>query len=148
TVARLVSSVLVLAVPTLAMGGTLPAAARAATRATDVRRRDVAAIYALNTLGAVFGCAIATFWLLERFGTRGTIWSVAAVNLLIAIAAWLAARSLYEDRESDVRVETDVNEMPARSGAAPAAMRRRQTWESASDDASASVRADSLEPLR
>ena len=52
-------SVIVLAVPTLAMGGTLPAAARAVTRAGDVRRQHVATLYAANTLGAVAGCLVA-----------------------------------------------------------------------------------------
>src|SRR5439155_14061991 len=60
TILRLVLSAMVLAVPTIAMGGTLPAAARAATRETDARRQDVAALYALNTLGAVVGCLVAT----------------------------------------------------------------------------------------
>jgi predicted membrane-bound spermidine synthase len=53
TIGRLVLSALVLAIPTLAMGGTLPAAARAATRTIDARRQDLAALYSLNTLGAV-----------------------------------------------------------------------------------------------
>src|SRR6185295_2291725 len=59
TLERLVLSVLVLAVPTIAMGGTLPAAARAVTRAADIRRQNLAALYALNTLGAVAGCLVA-----------------------------------------------------------------------------------------
>src|SRR5262245_47708651 len=84
---RLVLGALVLAVPTIAMGGTLPAAARAATRSGDVGRRDAAALYALNTLGAVAGALIATFVLLELFGTRQTLWLAAGVNLLIAITA-------------------------------------------------------------
>jgi spermidine synthase len=42
--ARLVLSALVLAVPTLLMGGTLPAAARAAETAGDVRRRALAVL--------------------------------------------------------------------------------------------------------
>src|SRR5687767_735092 len=42
TIIRLGLSALVLAVPTILMGGTLPAAARAATHGSDVRRRDVA----------------------------------------------------------------------------------------------------------
>src|SRR6185436_6805076 len=71
---RLILSALVLAIPTLAMGATLPAAARAATRDADTGRRDVAALYALNTLGAVAGCMAATFWLLESLGTQATIW--------------------------------------------------------------------------
>jgi spermidine synthase len=86
-IARLVLGALVLAVPTLAMGGTLPAAARAATRANDSRRRDVAALYGMNTLGAVAGCMLATFVLLEIYGTRSTLWLATAINLLVAIGA-------------------------------------------------------------
>ena len=87
TVLRLVLSTLVLAVPTVAMGGTLPAAARAVTRATDTRRQDLAVLYAINTLGAVAGCLLSTFVLLEVFGTRQTLWLAAAVNLLVAMVA-------------------------------------------------------------
>src|SRR5688572_19163990 len=94
TAARLFLTFLVLAVPVLAMGGTLPAAARSATRAVDVSRRDVSVIYALNTLGAVAGCVVATFLLLEMLGTRQTIWLAAAVNLLIAMVARTVDRAL------------------------------------------------------
>jgi len=87
TLERLILSVIVLAVPTVAMGGTLPAAARAVTRAGDVRRQNLATLYALNTLGAVAGCLIATFFLLELYGTRETLWLAAAVNLLVAVVA-------------------------------------------------------------
>jgi spermidine synthase len=100
TVGRLALSALVLAVPTLAMGGTLPAAARAATRDTDDRRQDLGALYALNTLGAVAGCMVSTFVLLEIYGTRSTLWLAAAANLLVAITAraldrrWAAGAAL------------------------------------------------------
>src|SRR6185436_16808759 len=77
TLERLLLSVVVLAVPTIAMGGTLPAAARFVTRDGDARRQDLATLYALNTLGAVAGCVIATFFLLEIYGTRATIWLAA-----------------------------------------------------------------------
>src|SRR5438067_1908944 len=94
TICRLVLSALVLAVPTVVMGGTLPAAARGVTRRGDARRQDVAALYGLNTLGAVVGAVIATFFLLELFGTRSTLWLAAAVNLLIAILARQADRDI------------------------------------------------------
>jgi spermidine synthase len=87
TILRLVLSTLVLAVPTVAMGGTLPAAARAVTRATDTRRQDLAVLYSINTLGAVAGCLLSTFVLLEVFGTRQTLWLAAAINLLVAMVA-------------------------------------------------------------
>ena len=94
TVGRLALSGLVLAVPTIAMGGTLPAAARGVTHHGDLRRQNVGALYALNALGAVAGCFVATFFMLEHFGTRQTLWLAAAVNLLIAVVARHVDRSL------------------------------------------------------
>ena len=87
TIARLVLSALVLAIPTFAMGGTLPAAARTVTLQNDARRRDVAALYGLNTFGAVTGCLLATFFMLETFGTRDTLWLAACLNGIVAVVA-------------------------------------------------------------
>ena len=55
TLLRLLLSALVLLVPTVLMGGTLPAAAREAEGAGDERRRATAFLYGANTLGAVTG---------------------------------------------------------------------------------------------
>ena len=93
TIERLILSVIVLAVPTIAMGGTLPAAARAVTHAADVRRQDLAVLYAVNTLGAVAGCVLSTFLLLEIYGTRATLWLAAGVNLLIVVVARVIDRT-------------------------------------------------------
>jgi spermidine synthase len=87
TILRLLLSTVVLAVPTVVMGGTLPAAARGVTRGSDARRQDVAALYGLNTLGAVVGCVASTFYLLEIFGTRNTLWLAAALNGIVVILA-------------------------------------------------------------
>jgi spermidine synthase len=93
TALRLVLAALVLLPPTFLAGGTLGAAARAAELESDRRRRATALLYGVNTLGAVAGCAAATFWLLEAFGTRATIWLSACVNLAIAaIGAGVSAR--------------------------------------------------------
>ena len=84
---------MVLAVPTLLMGGTLPAAAQAVTRAGDVGRRDLAILYGSNTLGAVAGATLSTFVLLEALGTRRMLLSACVLNLAVAaIAALLATR--------------------------------------------------------
>ena len=127
TVERLVLSVIVLAVPTIAMGGTLPAAARAVTRAGDVRRRNLATLYAVNTLGAVTGCLIATFFLLEIYGTRATLWLAAAINILVAVTARSIDRrsaeslalqdseSLAQDSESLALQETQAETDGARA---------------------------------
>src|SRR5712671_981528 len=99
TVERLLLSIIVLAVPTVAMGGTLPAAARAVTHSGDVRRQDLATLYAVNTLGAVAGCVLATFFLLEVYGTRTTLWLAAAINILVAVLARVVDRRGLDRKE-------------------------------------------------
>jgi spermidine synthase len=87
TVVRLVLSAVVLAGPTFLMGGTLPAAARGVEADDDLGRRRTGLLYGVNTLGAVVGCVVSTFVLLEAFGTRATLWIACAVNVVVAIVA-------------------------------------------------------------
>jgi spermidine synthase len=94
TVVRLLLSALVLAVPTLLMGGTLPAAARAVESDDDPHRRHLALLYGVNTLGAVTGATLATFSLLEIFGNRTTLWMACLLNALVAIIARSVSRSM------------------------------------------------------
>ncbi len=92
TLVRLLLSALVLLVPTVLMGGALPAAARAVESTGDARRRTTALLYGANTLGAVAGALVATFYAFERLGNRGTLFAACAVNLGVAFAAALLAR--------------------------------------------------------
>ena len=87
TILRLLLSALVLAVPTLLMGGTLPAAARAVEGEGDARRRGTALLYGANTLGAVAGALVTTFVALEWLGSRGTLFAACAINLAVAMVA-------------------------------------------------------------
>jgi spermidine synthase len=89
---RLALAALILLPPTFVAGGTLGAAARAIEHDGDHRRRGTALLYGVNTLGAVTGCLAATFWLLEAFGTRTTLWIAAGLNLVIAAIADLLGR--------------------------------------------------------
>jgi spermidine synthase len=93
TLVRLLLAALVLGIPTLAMGGTLPAASKAVETPQDVGRRNLAVVYATNTLGAVTGAFVSTFFLLETFGTRRTLWIACFINALVAITARILARS-------------------------------------------------------
>jgi spermidine synthase len=93
TAVRLLLAALVLGVPTFLMGGTLPAAARAVASDDDAGRRNVALLYGVNTLGAVTGSLLSTFWMLELFGNRSTLWCAALVNLLVAMVARRLSRS-------------------------------------------------------
>ncbi len=96
TVARLLLATLVLGLPTFLMGGTLPAVARAVERSTDAGRRTVGLLYAVNTLGAVLGVLLTTFFAIEELGVRKTVWIAALLNLLVVLAARSLARRLGE----------------------------------------------------
>ncbi|HEY3820169.1 MAG TPA: fused MFS/spermidine synthase [Polyangiaceae bacterium] len=101
-VARLLLTALVLGLPTFLMGGTLPALARGAlSRGADPSRRQVGLLYGANTLGAVLGCLVANFLLLERLGTRATLWAAAAANVLLALAALAMSRGAGVDGPTD-----------------------------------------------
>jgi spermidine synthase len=90
---RLLLATAIMAIPTVLMGGTLPAAVRSVTRDTDVHRRALAILYGSNTLGAVLGSALATFSALETLGTRATLMSGCALGFLAGITAVGLSRS-------------------------------------------------------
>ncbi|MFA6291478.1 MAG: fused MFS/spermidine synthase [Victivallales bacterium] len=92
TIVRLALSALILFIPTLLMGGTLPAAIAAATPAEDRNRLTVAALYGVNTLGAVVGAMASTFAMLPALGTRWTLWSACALNMTVAVSAFALSR--------------------------------------------------------
>jgi spermidine synthase len=80
--------VLVLA-PTFAMGGTLPALVRFATKDLASVGRSFGWLYSLNTLGAAIGCGVSGFFLIGSLGLTGTAMVAAATNLLVAVIAFV-----------------------------------------------------------
>ncbi|MDB4971405.1 MAG: Spermidine synthase [Myxococcales bacterium] len=124
TVVRLILAALVLAAPTVLMGGTLPAAAQAVARPGDVGRRDLAILYGANTLGAVAGASLSTFVLLEALGTRYMLLSACAVNIGVAVLArWLSSRMPDRSAETDAAAAAvaTVASTPAAGDDSPAA---------------------------
>ncbi len=111
TIARLILATIVLGVPTLLMGGTLPAAAQAVTRPGDIGRRDLAVLYGANTLGAVAGATLSTFVLLEALGTRRMLLSACVLNLVVAAVATILATRMSDRAAIDVDDHT-VDEAP------------------------------------
>ncbi len=90
---RFLFSFLVLVVPATLMGGTLPAMSKYfVTRLGDLGW-DVGRLYSINTFGAVVGCSSTGFLLLGTLGIRGTIFTAASVNLLIAATVLIISRA-------------------------------------------------------
>ncbi|MCP3064347.1 fused MFS/spermidine synthase [Myxococcus sp. K38C18041901] len=117
SVARLVLSTLVLAVPTVLMGGTLPAAARAVQSDEDPARRHLAILYGVNTLGAVTGATLSTFFMLEVYGNRTTLWIACLLNAAVAICARSVSRSMEpEPTAAKPQASTEPQSTEAQAG--------------------------------
>jgi spermidine synthase len=88
----LASSFAILLVPTALMGATLPLLARHAVREDAEIGARIGALYASNTLGAVFGVVLAAFLLLPALGLRSTVLVAVALNGVVFAAAALLER--------------------------------------------------------
>lgn len=108
---RLLFASLLLLVPTMLMGGTLPVLVRLVDRAPDRFGRGLGLLYAVNLAGAVLGVVACAFVLIPALGIRGATVAAATANLSIAAAALVAgnrARARPSEREempTAIRVE-------------------------------------------
>ncbi len=107
TIVRLLLAAVILGVPTFLMGGTLPAAARAVVRPDDISRRSLGVLYGMNTIGAVTGALVGTFYLFENFGNRFTIWWAALLNVIIALIALRYSASARKPEEIEEEAEKE-----------------------------------------
>ena len=71
TIARLVCSFAILALPTTMMGITLPLLTAAVSRQKGSAGTSVSLLYALNTLGAMTGTLLAGYILIPAIGIQG-----------------------------------------------------------------------------
>ena len=81
-----VGAFVLLLVPTLLMGATLPVMTEAAQRRPALRHIRFPDLYIYNTLGAALGSLLAGFVLIEALGLRATLFSAALANLAAAAA--------------------------------------------------------------
>jgi spermidine synthase len=80
-------SLLTVLLPTVLMGGTLPALARFVTNTLSELRQRVATLYAINSAGAALGCVVADFWWIPALGLPVTLREAAGINLIAGVAA-------------------------------------------------------------
>lgn len=85
---------LILLVPTTLLGGTFPVLSRFLIRADKKRAEQIAALYGVNTLGAMSGTLFVYFLGLPILGAFRTLVSAGLVNLLIALVSNAANRKL------------------------------------------------------
>ena len=82
---------LVVFIPTIAMGATLPILSRLIAGAEGGERR-LPVLYALNTGGGALGSLAGAYFLLPALGIRGTIFAAALANIVIGAAAIFLGR--------------------------------------------------------
>lgn len=81
-------SCLLLLIPTLLMGATLPVLARFAVRSAEQTGPRIAVLYAANTLGAAAGALAGGWWLIPSVGLQLTTFVAIFLNLLVTAIAF------------------------------------------------------------
>ena len=89
---RLISSILLVAVPAVAMGATFPIASRWVVRGASSAAAEAGVLYAANTVGAAAGALAAGFVLLPSLGLTGSTWVGVLLNAIAAAGALALAK--------------------------------------------------------
>ena len=90
-------SFILLVFPTLLMGATLPVLSRFFVRSYSELGRRVGDLYAINTFGAVLGCAFSGYLFIPTLGMRRTVYLAASINLIIAVVILIVDRLRDKD---------------------------------------------------
>jgi len=90
-----------LLIPTIAMGGTLPALARFVVKTRAHVGGGVGRLYAANTLGAAVGAAGAGLYTVPAFGALATLIWTGCINIVIGIGAVFVGWTLLAPRLRD-----------------------------------------------
>ena len=85
--AKFLLSTLLLILPTLLMGGTLPVLIKALSRKLPEVGSVTGRLYFINSTGAVAGTLAAAFWLIPSWGLPLSTALAAAINILVGVAA-------------------------------------------------------------
>ena len=99
--------------PAVLMGATLPALTRFATKSLDELRGRVAALYAINSAGAVLGVILADWWLIPTHGLELTALAGAGMSLLVALVSAVASKWAADEAAFSALPTATVSRSPA-----------------------------------
>jgi spermidine synthase len=119
TLVQFVLVSVVLLVPTALMGATLPVLVQGLVRNDAEIPRTVGTLYAVNTFGAVVGVALAGYVLLPEWGNRAVLWTAAAANVAIGLAAIAYGSRQRHGRERRAATPGDAKRASASEARAP-----------------------------
>jgi spermidine synthase len=118
-----VLSFVLLVLPTMLMGATLPVLSRFFVRSYEQIGKRVGDLYGTNTLGAVLGCAVSGYYLIPNVGMRRTVFVAAGMNLLIAAVIFVV--DALRQKQVETPAAAAVDEAPV---AADVAATSRLAW--------------------
>jgi len=123
---RWLVALVIVIVPTTAMGATLPILTRALRDGAGAksRERQLGALYAANTCGGAGGAVLAAYLVLPVLGLRGTVWAAAALSAAVGVAALWLGRHVAPAPLDEARGGTPHASAPDRSREPS----ERETW--------------------
>jgi spermidine synthase len=125
SMAKVVVSFLSLLVPTMLMGGTLPALTSFLVRRGGMFGKNFSLLYGLNTLGAVVGVVLSGFITIGAIGEWNTIFIGVSINLVVGFIAFVLHRSRMRFAEqADVTREAKVKAVSKRISMYPDKVRK------------------------
>ena len=92
TVLRFALAALVILLPSMLMGASLPALARYVAAVSETFEREVDRLYGWNTLGAATGTLASTFLLISVWGIAGALGIACGINFAVFAAVVLLSR--------------------------------------------------------
>ncbi len=110
---KIAACMLTILLPTTLMGGTLPALGRHMLRHLHVIGPRISLLYFCNSLGGVFGCLLAGFYLIQTFGLQFSVILAGAINIIIGLIALIIARDSASTAEDELQEEEQRREKEA-----------------------------------
>jgi spermidine synthase len=109
TALRATMAVLIVIIPTVAMGATLPILSRVVAGESGAgSEKRLATLYAINTAGGAFGALTSAYVILPWLGVRGTIWAAAIANIIIGSAAFFLGSRAEKVSSESYEVKTSA----------------------------------------
>jgi spermidine synthase len=115
----LLCSALLMGVPTLCMGGTIPFLTRGISQSVEEATGVHAKVYGINTAGAFMGTLAAGFFLIPSLGLPLTVMETALLNLSAALFFFFASAKL-KSRQAENSDPSPVGEQVVSQGGLPA----------------------------
>ncbi len=111
---KFIITMFLLAVPTICMGATFPVMASILVRQEKSMASEMSLLYSVNTVGAVFGAALAGFVFIPRWGLDGAVYIAFTLNMLIAVVAIFINKkiTLNPVETSMILAEEEIESVP------------------------------------